>query len=76
MCSHEKLRFDTVKHESSEVKKVIKVVSEFNTRYSRRKEMVLKCLLCDFIISDLLKWRVLERCNKEPSTLIRPNVVK
>ena len=31
--------------------------------------MVFKCLLCEFIISDLLKRRVIERCNKEPSTL-------
>ena len=36
-----KLRFDTVKRESSKVKKkVIKVVGKFNTKYSREKEMV------------------------------------
>ena len=63
-----KLRFDTVKRESSEVKYVIKVLSKFNTRYSRGKKMVLKCLLCEFIISNLLEWRVLKGCNKEQST--------
>ena len=50
-------------------KKSDKILSKFNTRYSRGKKMVFKCLLCEFIISDLLKRRVIERCNKEPSTL-------
>ena len=50
-------------------KKVIKVVGKFDTKYSREKEMVLKCLLWEFVISDLLKWLVLKRWNKKPSTL-------
>ena len=59
------------KRESSKVKKkkVIKVVGKFDTKYSREKEMVLKCLLWEFVISDLLKWLVLKRWNKKPSTL-------
>ena len=48
---------------------MIKVVGKFNTEYSREKEMDLNCLLLEFVISDLLKWPVLKRWNKKPSTL-------